>query len=1336
MRKFLALFLAFLLVFPGGTGRPLALAEDTVPGGENRPPVLDSIPDFVFSTDLPVEFEVTATDPDGDPLLFYAEGLPSDAEFDNGVFRWFPTEIHIGDYEVTFTVSDGNFEVSQTIFLYVVPGNQPLPPSGDDSTETTGDTDPSNGTGIINPFDHSTSPTGSNLPGTSNSGTTFASPGTGTGTGGAAGGTGTGGGGGTGGSVIGNGVITQSPFFPTSSGTGTTGGTTTDSGDGSGTGGTGGDTGTTPTTPTITFADKTASLGIGALLNSESVSVADLTGDGKMDLIVASPIGTYLLYVNNGNGTFREVVLLNLGNAFAGGITSVGDYDNDGFLDIFIARNGNDYLLKNNGTGTFQDVTAQAGVSTAANSVGALFADYDRDGLLDLFVVNTDQSSALFRNLGNGTFQNVTQQAGIQNAAGDENRAAVFSDFDNDDDLDLYLVNYLGANALYVNQGNGTFQKSNTSGTADAGRGVAAAAGDFNQDGFNDLLVVNDSGTTSLFYQNNGNGTFTDIAAQVSLPSLGLNPRGAHFADYNNDGFLDLYIIRNGENNVFLANDGAGKFIDKTQDSGTSLPLTARQFAAGDYDEDGLIDLFIAGNPFTVFHNESPKSNNFLQIRTVGTRSNLSGSGARLELVAGSRRVLRHVKEGASNTKESLIQTFGLGSSGSLSSFSVRWPSGTVQNILSKVTLNRVNVIRENAAPAINITGANSVSEGQELTLNLTATDPDNSGGTQNDTLAISVENPPANSTFQDQGNGTAVFKFTPDFTQAGQYTLTFRASDGDLAGTRTLVVTVNNVTTNSPPTLGALTDRTLNEGETVSFALIGQDPDGDNLSFSITGPVPVPDHAVLNPDPNDPNRVNFSFSPDFAQAGIYDFIFTVSDGTLSASATAKITVGNVNRGPVLDLIGDKTVNEGQTLTITISGTDPDGDALTFSALDVPTNAGFNAGTRTFTFNPGYTQAGQYFVKFQVSDGSLIAQETIKITVVDVAQPGPKIPVLVDPGIANFSGRFTLLWSDESASGARIYHIEESASSDFRNILRSFFPSGTQEPIVVNASGTYFYRVRAFSDLPENGGIPSGFSNVVNLNVDLERGLDILKVFTNQGVIDGNPATSQNSRQIVNDPNGLGTLLNGNAIRFNYDLKNQSLAGLFFENNGVAANVAPYKTLNLRIRGDTTTGFPVKLMIEMRKGGDHASLVLFFKVTDQYQDFTFPFYQRLSQADTMTILVEGDTQGDGLGTLFVDEFFLSERPYLANAKPALTPNAGAAVSDDGLLDLTESKAAHYFYDQVLGPGHVKDADNKDWSSIAATGFGLTALTIMANRYDTGNPHHSGTGAPAGGGHFG
>ncbi|MBI4550218.1 MAG: VCBS repeat-containing protein, partial [Candidatus Omnitrophica bacterium] len=1299
----MAFLLAFLLAFQGGVAHPLSWAEEPDAAGENRPPVLDSIPDFVFSTDLPVEFEVLANDPDQDPLLYYAEGLPSDAEFDNGVFRWFPTEIHIGDYEVTFTVSDGNFEVSQTVFLYVVPGNQPLPETGSDSPEGTGDTDQAGGNGIINPFDHSTSPTGSNLTGTSNPGTSFASPGvSGTGTGAS----GTGSGGGTGGSVIGNGVITQSPFFPTSSGTGTTGGTTTDTG-GSGGGGTGTGGGGTTTTPTITFTDKTASLGIGSLINSESVSAADLTGDGKMDLLVASAIGSYLLYVNNGNGTFREVVLLNLGNSFAGGVTAIGDYDNDGFQDVFIARNGTDYLLRNSGTGTFQDVTAQAGVSTAANSAGAIFADYDRDGFLDLFVVNIDQPSALFRNQGNGTFQNVTVQAGIQLAAGEENRAAVFADFDNDDDLDLYLVNYLGANALYVNQGNGSFQKSTNSGTADAGRGVAAAAADFNQDGFNDLFLLNDSGTASFFYQNNGNGTFTDIVSQVNLPSLGLNPRGAHFADYNNDGFPDLYIIRNGENNIFLANDGTGKFIDKTQDSGAALPLTARQFAAGDYDEDGLIDLFVAGNPFTVHHNESPRTNNFVQIRTVGTRSNRSGSGARLELVSGSRRVLRHVKEGASNTKESLIQTFGLGGSNSLSSFSVRWPSGTVQNILSKVTVNRLNIIRENAAPTIDVTGPNSISEGQELTLNLTATDPDNAGGAQNDTLTMSVENPPANSTFQDQGGGAAVFKFTPDFTQSGQYTLNFGASDGDLTGSRTLVVTVNNVTTNRPPTIGTLGDHALNEGETVSFTLVGQDPDGDNLSFSISGPVPVPDHAVLNPDPNDPNRVNFSFSPDFTQAGTYDFTFTVSDGTLSASATSKITVGNINRRPVLDLIGDKTVNEGQILTVTLSGSDPDGDALTFSALDMPTNAGFNTNTRTFTFSPSFTQAGEYFVKFQVSDGNLIAQETIKITVVDVTQPGPKIPVLVDPGIANFSGQILLRWSDESASGARIYHIEESASSDFRNILRSFFPSGTQEPVTVNASGNYFYRVRAFSDLPENGGIPSGFSNVVNINVDLERGLDILKVFTNQGVIDGNPATSQNSRQIVLDPTGLGTLQNGNAIRFNYDLKNQSLAGLFFENNGVAANVAPYKTLNLRIRGDSATGFPIKLMIEMRKGGDHASLVLFFKVTDQYQDFTFPFYQRLSQADTMTILVEGDTQGDGLGTLFVDEFFLSERPYLANAKPALTPNAGPAVSDEGLLDVTESKSAHYFYDQVLGPGHVKDADNKDFSSIAATGFGLT-----------------------------
>jgi hypothetical protein len=1320
-RKGLAFLLALLLLFePAPWAGGLRAQDDgSPPLSGNQPPAFKPIPDYIFSTDLPVEFAVEAEDPEGDPLEYTVDGLPPDAEFGDGLFSWFPQEVHVGEYVVTFSVSDGTHTVSQDVILFVVPGNmnipfaaleegsaesEPLPPAVSAPTKTTLPLDtPATGGALLSP---------------AGGGGGGGAAGAGAAAGAGGGVTGAGGGGG-GFVAVGGGVVTGGLFATpatTTTNQGTTTTTTTPTPTPSPT------PSPTPTTSTAKFADQTSAVGISTVINAESVAAGDLTGDNLMDIVVAKAIGSYVIYANNGNGTFREIILLDLGTAFAGGVVTLGDFNNDGNLDVFIARNGADFLLRNNGNGTFQDITAQAGVSSTAASLGAIFADYDRDGRVDLFVVNSSQSSVLFRNLGNETFQDVTVQAGISISLTLENRAAAFFDADNDDDLDLYLVNYLAANTLYVNQGNGTFAASPNAGVADTGPGVGAATGDFNRDGFFDLFLVNDSGVASRLYQNNGNGTFTDIASQAGIPDLGLNSRGAIFADLDNDASPDLYIIRNSETNVLLMNDGAGKLADQSSSAGATLPLSARQFAAGDYDEDGLIDLFVAGNPFTVLRNNSPKTNHFVQIRTRGTRSNRLGIGAKLDLTAGSQRHIRQVKDGSSNTKESFTQTIGLGSATALQTFTLRWPSGTVQNVLAKAAVDQVKTIRENIAPDLTVSGPTTVNEGETLTLNLSAQDLDNSGGVQNDTLTLSVDSKPSNSTFTDNGNGTATFTFSPNLTQAGQYILTFRASDGDLSDTETLLITVNNISVNQPPAIAPLQNHSVNEGALLQFDVTGSDPDGDLISFSISGPSPVPPNATLARDPNNANLAHFSFSPDFNQAGPYDFIFTVSDGALSASAQSRITVVNVNRPPSIAPIGDKTVKEGDKLEFTVTATDPDGDTVTLSATGLPKNAALNASTGKFEFNPDFEQAGQYSVKFQASDGNLVAEITVKITVDDALPPGPNTPRLIDPGIANFSGKFTVRWSDEAASGATVYELQESTTSDFQSVRRFFFPSANFEPVTVLESGAYFYRVRSFDKLPEQGGIASPFSNVVNLCVVLERDLDILNNFPNQGIIDGNPGSSQSNRQIVTDDDGLGTLGNGNSIRFNYDLKNQSLAGLFFENNGQPVNLSGFKTINLRVRGDTQAGFPVKLVIEMRRGGQVSSLVLFFKLTDKYQDFTFPFIRRLDEIDTMTILVEGDTQGDGLGTVFVDEFFFSGKPYLANAKPAVAANSGPALSDEDLLDRIESQAAHYFFDQAIGAGYVKDADNKDFASVGATGFGLTALTVLAERFNAANPN--------------
>jgi len=282
------------------------------------------------------------------------------------------------------------------------------------------------------------------------------------------------------------------------------------------------------------------------------------------------------------------------------------------------------------------------------------------------------------------------------------------------------------------------------------------------------------------------------------------------------------------------------------------------------------------------------------------------------------------------------------------------------------ITVNNVN-----CPPILNAIGNKSIDEGQNLSFTVSGSDPDG------DSLTYSASNLPQGATFD---SATRTFSWTPTYDQAGIYNnVHFEVSDGIAKNSEDITITVNNV--NRAPILNAIGNKSVNEGQNLSFTVSGSDPDGDSLTYSASN---LPQGASFNTATR-----TFSWTPAYDQAGIYNNVhFEVSDGTATDSEDITITVNNVNRPPVLNVIGNKSVNEGQNLSFTVSGSDPDGDNLTYSASNLPPGASFNAGSRTFSWTPAYNQAGIYNnVHFEVSDGIAKNSEDITITVNNVNRP-------------------------------------------------------------------------------------------------------------------------------------------------------------------------------------------------------------------------------------------------------------------------------------------------------------------------------------------------------------
>jgi hypothetical protein len=511
------------------------------------------------------------------------------------------------------------------------------------------------------------------------------------------------------------------------------------------------------------------------LLETTGCGVAfyDYDNDGWLDIFLVNgtrlegfPAGsepTSHLFRNNRDGTFTDVTAkAGVAHSGWGQGVCVGDYDNDGWDDLFVTYFGKNVLYHNNGDGTFTDVSQKAGVAGKGTrwNTGCAFVDYDRDGRLDLFVANyidLDLATApvpesgpclyksvmvacgppglqggkniLYHNNGDGTFTDVSEASGILSANGTYGLGVLTADFDNDGWPDIYVANDSTASALYQNKKNGKFQDIaieagcalSPDGKPQAGMGVSAA--DYDLDGNLDLVKTNFAGDTPSLYHNLGGANFEDATFTAGLGAhtqyLGW---GCGFFDMDNDGWADI-LICNGhvypeveqlkteagyaQRKLLYQNLHNGHFADISLQAGPGIsePSPSRGAAFGDFDNDGDIDVVVnTVNDYPqLLRCDLKLEHNWIKVRTIGTKSNRSGIGARLMCVThppGETKAHQQIDEvrsgGGYFSQNDLRVHFGLGKAEKVDVLEIHWPSGQVDT-LRDIKANQVIFVKEGA---------------------------------------------------------------------------------------------------------------------------------------------------------------------------------------------------------------------------------------------------------------------------------------------------------------------------------------------------------------------------------------------------------------------------------------------------------------------------------------------------------------------------------------------------------------------------------------------------------------------------------------------------------------
>ena len=528
----------------------------------------------------------------------------------------------------------------------------------------------------------------------------------------------------------------------------------------------------------ITFRHNDGSSGEKYYLEPTGAGAAffDYDNDGDLDIYFVNGANlpgatsekppSNALYRNNSDGTFTDVTdIAGVGDTNYGCGCCVGDYDNDGNQDLYITNFEANVLYHNNGDGrftegkllseanTFSDVTQKAGVGDERWGSCCAFADYDNDGDLDLFVSNyvvfnleenpicssrgirvycgpetyEGVHDILYQNNGDGTFTDVTKSAGLYNPG--KGFGVVWGDYDNDGDLDLFVANDTTPNFLYCNNSDGTFAEiAMMAGVALSESGMAfngmgANFGDYDNDGYLDIIVTNFQDQTTSLYRNTHDGFFFDVTftcgiGEQTLPYL---EWGVDLFDFDNDGDLDIFTANGhvddnieqfdpigtyNQQNQLFRNNGDGTFSDISNMAGPGLLIkrVSRGAAFGDYDNDGDIDILVTNvnQPPILLRNDGGNKNHWLMIKTVGVKSNRDGIGARITLSANGKMQIREIKSGSSFLCQSDMRAFfGLGKASTVDFVEIRWPSGIVDKV-ENVKANQIITIVEGQATNAN----------------------------------------------------------------------------------------------------------------------------------------------------------------------------------------------------------------------------------------------------------------------------------------------------------------------------------------------------------------------------------------------------------------------------------------------------------------------------------------------------------------------------------------------------------------------------------------------------------------------------------------------------------
>jgi hypothetical protein len=500
--------------------------------------------------------------------------------------------------------------------------------------------------------------------------------------------------------------------------------------------------------PAPHFTDVARSVGVGTNSTAGGTIVDDFDGDGLLDIVLTSVdyCAPARLYRNKGDGTFEDrTEASGLASQLGGLNASHTDFDNDGDLDLFIHRGGweiamRNSLLRNDGHGVFTDVTKAAGLSSPAFAThSAAWADYDNDGWVDVYVGHELAPSTLFRNKGDGTFEDVSARAGVAGNA--FTKGVSWGDYDNDGFPDLYASNMFGDNFLYRNKGNGTFEE------VAARLGVQKPFAsfptwwfDYDNDGWLDLFVVSYPNSVEEFakhylgqtptaetlklYRNDGRGGFADVSAAMGLARV-VPSMGANVGDIDNDGFLDVYLGTGAPSfgslipNILLRNDGGRRFDDVTEATGTGHLQKGHGVGFADLDRDGDQDLVlnaggaVPGDRYddAVFENPGTAGQHWVALRLIGANSNRAAIGAKIRVTvapasggkgpAPTRLRYREVSSGGSFGSNSYTQHVGLGRATAIESIEVAWPTSQTRQVFRNPPVDTLLEITEGAAAPV-----------------------------------------------------------------------------------------------------------------------------------------------------------------------------------------------------------------------------------------------------------------------------------------------------------------------------------------------------------------------------------------------------------------------------------------------------------------------------------------------------------------------------------------------------------------------------------------------------------------------------------------------------------